>query len=198
VPFRFEQREATRGTSIRKRKVEEMINEKKREEDELRNYQIKARPIPAEVLISKFDDINKPKRSSKNLTESKPFSFYGKELKQQATDKQNWEVEQEKPFKASVVPWAVRVPLFKKMVEKDSQDRELRIKSRAAELKSTSNLPPRMKLHEEQKDSSSNTDKNQQSLSKEHTFKPAPRKLVPNFKEQHDKFQESLKSKRQE
>jgi len=35
VPFRFEQREATRGTSIRKRKIDEMINEKKREEDEL-------------------------------------------------------------------------------------------------------------------------------------------------------------------
>lgn len=86
------------------------------------------------------------------------------------------------------------------MIEKDSQDRELRIKARAAELKSSSHLPPRMELHNEQKEKESNStvDKNQQSLSKEHTFKPAPRKLVPNFKEQHNKFQESLKNKRQE
>lgn len=53
-------------------------------------------------------------------------------------------------------------------------------------------------MHNEQKEKESNNhvDANQQSLSTEHTFKPAPRKLVPNFKEQHDKFQESLKSKR--
>lgn len=150
-------------------------------------------------MFSKYTDIDKPKKSTKELTKSKPFSFYNKELKQQDAGKQNWEIEQEKPFKAGVVPWAVRVPLYKKMVEKDSQDRELRIKSRAAELKSSSNLPPRMKLHDEQKEkeSTSTIDKNQQSLSKEHTFKPAPRKLVPDFKQQHDKFQEGLKNKRQ-
>jgi flagellar hook-basal body complex protein FliE len=37
VPFRFEQRDATRGTSIRKRRMEEMINDLQREEDELIN-----------------------------------------------------------------------------------------------------------------------------------------------------------------
>jgi len=37
VPFRFEQREATRGTSIRKRKIDEMIKDMQREEDELIN-----------------------------------------------------------------------------------------------------------------------------------------------------------------
>jgi len=108
-------------------------------------------------------------------------------------------MEQQKPFKATVVPHNVGIKLYKRMIEKDKQDRDLRIKSRAVELKASSHLPPRMKLHNEQKEESSvNIDKSQQSLSVEHTFKPAPRKLVPNFKEKYEKFQESLKNKRKD
>lgn len=83
--------------------------------------------------MPKFDSTMAKKKSTKELTKSKPFSFYGKELKQ--TDKKPfWKEEDPEPFKANVVPWSIQVPLYKRMLEKDSQERELRIRERADKL----------------------------------------------------------------
>lgn len=82
------------------------------------------------------------------------------------------------------------------MIEKDAQERELRIRARADELYKTSHLPNRLSKHEEEK--KANEKNNEKlSLSKEHTFKPAPRKLVPNFDKQYNKFNDALKDKRE-
>jgi hypothetical protein len=55
------------------------------------------------------------------------------------------------PFKASVIPWRVRAPLYQEMVERTEYAREQRIKRNAEISLSLSKLPPRMQEHEQKK-----------------------------------------------
>lgn len=56
-PFNFEMREKSRTKTIRERKVEEMVNEKRNEELTAVKYQFKPNPIPPEVLIPRYKTI---------------------------------------------------------------------------------------------------------------------------------------------
>ena len=49
-PFAFEIRDQVKSKSIRERKIEQMIAEKEAMEDEAMKYQIRAKPIPPEVI----------------------------------------------------------------------------------------------------------------------------------------------------
>lgn len=53
-PFGFDMRDKVKAKTIRERKVEEMVNEKKAEEASFKNYQIRSKPIPPEVLIPRY------------------------------------------------------------------------------------------------------------------------------------------------
>ncbi len=55
------------------------------------------------------------------------------------------------PFKASIIPWRVRAPLYQEMVERTEYAREQRIKRNAEISLSLSKLPPRMQEHEMKK-----------------------------------------------
>lgn len=54
TPFGFDTREARRSKTIRETKVEEMVREKKFEEEALLRHQFRSKPIPPEVLIPKY------------------------------------------------------------------------------------------------------------------------------------------------
>ena len=85
-PFAFDIREKVRPKSIRERKVEQMIAEKKLEEENKLKHQFRCKPIPPEVLIPRYQSIMdkneerrlKVKQESIAITKSReaPFSFW--------------------------------------------------------------------------------------------------------------------------
>lgn len=56
-PFGFDMRDKVKAKTIREVKVEAMINAKKAEEASFKNYQIRSKPIPPEVLIPRYQSI---------------------------------------------------------------------------------------------------------------------------------------------
>ena len=56
-PFNFDIREKTRSKTIREHKVDEMVAEKRIEEENLLKYQFRPKPIPPEVLIPRYQSI---------------------------------------------------------------------------------------------------------------------------------------------
>lgn len=56
-PFGFDMRDKVKAKTIRERKVEEMVNDKKAELAMFKNYKIKSKPIPPEVLIPRYQSI---------------------------------------------------------------------------------------------------------------------------------------------
>jgi Uncharacterised protein family UPF0564 len=85
-PFAFDMRDKQRKKSIRERKIDEMIAEKKIQEENLLKYQIRSNPVPPEVLIPRYKTIIENnemrrlevKKNSMAITKQKekPFSFY--------------------------------------------------------------------------------------------------------------------------
>ena len=53
-PFGFDMRDKTKVKTIREVKVEAMVNVKRAEEASFKNYQIRSKPIPPEVLIPRY------------------------------------------------------------------------------------------------------------------------------------------------
>lgn len=57
TPFAFDTREAIRPKTIREKKVEAMVNEKRMEEQSMMNTQFRCKPIPAAVLVPRYQQI---------------------------------------------------------------------------------------------------------------------------------------------
>lgn len=56
-PFGFDMRDKSKHKTIRERKVEQMVQEKRLEEDALVKHQFRSKPIPPEVLIPRYNNI---------------------------------------------------------------------------------------------------------------------------------------------
>lgn len=56
-PFGFDIRDKQKSVTIREKKVEAMVDEKRREEEMLVKYQFRSKPIPPEVLIPRYNSI---------------------------------------------------------------------------------------------------------------------------------------------
>ena len=79
-------RQTTRSKSIRERKVEEMVAEKKIQEENLIKHQFRSNPVPPEVLVPRYQTLMEDqerrrmevRQNSIALTRinEKPFSFY--------------------------------------------------------------------------------------------------------------------------
>ena len=92
------------------------------------------------------------------------------------------------PFKASIIPWRVRAPLYQEMVEKEEYARELRIKRNAESSLSLARLPPRMQEHADSKKEVVRS----QSVDRLFSFMPPKAKPVPDFKRMQKQFQHTL------
>eukprot|EP01022_Parablepharisma_sp_SALTPOND_P023309 TRINITY_DN48_c0_g1_i3.p3 TRINITY_DN48_c0_g1~~TRINITY_DN48_c0_g1_i3.p3 ORF type:complete len:428 (-),score=82.28 TRINITY_DN48_c0_g1_i3:8269-9552(-) len=205
-PFRFAEREETKRKSIRQQWLEEMIEEKEIEEENMLNHQFRANPIPASTKLPMYEMIKEKnetrraevKKNSIALTKSreKPFSFYERDkdfyVNRAKASEQNIpeEIKNHKQFKATPIPWSVSAQLLDQMKEKEEKEREERVKKRAQELLALSKLPPRMEMHE--------MSKKQGAIIKpvpkgqEYSFQPQRAKPVPNFEVQHRTFQKTL------
>jgi hypothetical protein len=56
-PFGFDMRDKGKNKTIRERKVEAMVQERRLEEDALVKHQFRSKPIPPEVLIPRYANI---------------------------------------------------------------------------------------------------------------------------------------------
>jgi len=140
-PYKFDKREQEKkGTkTIRERKVEEMILEKKNKIDRELSKTVKANNIPKSTLENRYERIcndNEKRREdirrlSIALTKQneKPFSFYERE--QKAPRPRSYYEKEPEPFRANKIPFKVLVPMYKRMVDKIEHERELRIKKNA-------------------------------------------------------------------
>lgn len=154
APFEFEQREKDKHKSIRQLKFEQYINEKKREEDNHINYHTIAVPVPAEVVIPKYNTMmaaqearrNDVKKNSKKITKDreKLFEFYVREL-----NKPKVEEVREEPFKfkAKPPPASNSVPLYEQMSRKGEEDRKSRIEIAAKKALEEAKMPSRMERY---------------------------------------------------
>jgi hypothetical protein len=69
-PFGFDTRDARKSVTIREKKVEEMVNEKRLEEDMVIKYQFRSKPIPPEVLIPRYNSIIEAEQARRNAVRS--------------------------------------------------------------------------------------------------------------------------------
>ena len=85
-PFAFDIRDSVKPKTIRERKIEEMVLEKKMEEDGMVKHQFRSKPVPAAVLVPRYQSIldkneerrMKVKQDSIAITKSReaPFDFW--------------------------------------------------------------------------------------------------------------------------
>jgi len=159
VPFEFLNKE--KGFSIRQKKVEKMVLEKRAEEERALSVEYRARPIPKSVKQQKYKSImesaEKKKQDAKRFAMAKikatekPFAFYNRDKKAQRVKQEQPElpndVTDQAPFRAGKIPWKVLVPLYQAIVDKED-DRGKRVKRNAEISLGLSKLPPRMEAYE--------------------------------------------------
>lgn len=129
-PFNFDLRDKNKTKTIRERKVEEMVNEKRQEEEKAVKTQFRSNPIPPEVLIPRYKTIiegnimrrMEVKKNSIALTKQneRPFTFYEREKLKQKLDPEDYlPGDLKKPgFKANPIPRACSVLIFDQMTKK--------------------------------------------------------------------------------
>ena len=195
-PFEFDIRDKVKEKSIREAKFEEYLKQLKLEEEKHLNYRYRAKPVPSDVVVPKYESIMaaqetkrlEVKRNSIELTKSreKPFSFYERDKNK---TKPEPELFVQTPFKANPIPWKSTVPLYQKMVTEEKAQREERISKAAQEKLRKASLPPRMEMHQKVKEQQQST--MQESSSRSFVAKPPP-----DFKKLQHSFQKTLEAKK--
>lgn len=142
VAFEFDSRE--KKVTIREKKLEQMLKEVKAKNEVVKTV-FRANQIPRSTREPKYQRIlqanenrrQELKRMSIAITKQneRPFSFYERDLQraksQGASEFHIPECMNVPPFKASIIPWRVRAPLYQEMVERSEYSREQRIKRNA-------------------------------------------------------------------
>lgn len=193
-PFAFDSRERNKGKSIRQMKLEQYVNEIQQEEENHLNYRPTPNPVPAEVIIPKYNTLiaaqearrNEVKMNSKKLTQEreKPFEFYIREK-----NKPKPEEAKEEPykFKAKAPPPSNSIPLYEQMSRKLEEDRKSRIEAAAKKALEEAKMPERMERY-------AKGDKNLSvPPATSNTFKA---KKPPNFHDMWNEFGKSMENKK--
>jgi len=148
---------------IRKlKKMEEILEERKRKEDEILGYRFHANEIKKDIFISQFVNIIEEEKTvrkhrteilkEKIVQEMKPFTFYeNDEKKYKERISRISEPLQFLPFKANPVPWTSQVNLYDDLIKKGTDNRKKRVEDRARDTLNNARLPPRMEMHEKKK-----------------------------------------------
>ncbi|CAI2361627.1 unnamed protein product [Moneuplotes crassus] len=212
-PFKFDTRDKIRPKSIRERKVDEMIEEKKIKEENLLQHIFRAKQPHKDIITPKYNQImqkneNRRKQvkdnSSKILLErQKPFSFYERDIeKKEAKKNQDPYMNEEflKPvFKAKEVPDTTYGKSYKERQKIQDEEREIRVNRRKQKNLVASKLPPRMELHERQRREQEERYSEQgkkEDLSRFGTFEPPKAKQIPDFDRLQRAFQDGLDRKK--
>ena len=168
-PFSFNRKNAAsakvRAKSLNKMKTMFELREEK-ERENLGN-QFRANQLKNEMFIGNIDNLIEAdkkerrkrveKRMEKIQQEMKPFSFVQKdEEKLKEKRKKIEQIEKSKlefpKFKANPVKWTTKVAMIENIEEKNEKERKERVEKKAKELYEKSKLPPRLEMHEKEKE----------------------------------------------
>ena len=210
-PYSFDTRDKIRQKSIRERKIDEMIEMKRIEEENILGYRFKAKRPPKEVITPLYHQINEKnevrrqevKTNSMNMLKQseRPFTFYERDKDKKRQSGEFWNEEFLKPaFKAKEVPTICTVEIFKAMNTKKDKEREIRVQKMAEQNLLKSKLPPRMEIHEKLKQERAKSEQKidpKLELLRFGTFQPPRAKVVPNFNRLQQSFQENLDKNKQ-
>ena len=194
-------------------KINQILNERKQEEDKILNHTFKANELKREIFINQLGNIIESEKRKREIRQEKikqkivenmkPFSFYD-------TDEKKYKEKLLKecmppeflPFKANPIPWTSQVNLYEDMVTKQAQDRQLRVQERARHNLNTAKLPPRMELHERKKklqeeETKLIQEKNKNSFTNTIRSKSTSKVVkVPDFAKEYDKFMKDMEKKK--
>lgn len=147
LPFKFDTREAVKPKSIRERKVEAMVLEKDQQEQSMINNQFRCKPIPAAVLVPRYQQIMdkneqrrmRVKQHSIEITKVReaPFSFWNRDkakmdAKRNPDPDAGLDPECKRPtFRANKIPVACTIPMYESKIKKEEEERAKRINSEA-------------------------------------------------------------------
>ena len=207
-PFRFFNRDRRPKKTIRQQKLEQMLADKKAEEDKLIQHRFKANPIPQSTTMPRYEKMKaakeartaEVKKASYEITKAreKPFAFYERDKdfyvkRAKAAEENIPEVMRNiKPFKAAPIPAAVSSQMLGEMQQRENQIREERTKKRAQELIELAKLPPRMEMHEQEKRQGGGKQKKLTPSDLQFSFEPPRARPVPDYKKQQQVFQKTL------
>jgi hypothetical protein len=158
-PFEFSKRD---DHSKKLLKIEEILEERKRKEDEYLNYRFRPNDLKREMFINSLGNVIEAERirrtmrteklKEKIVQEMKPFSFYEHDEKKYKEKLQKeCQAPAFLPFKANPIPWRSQVTLYDDILKKNEVTRQMRIEERARKTYQNAQLPPRMEMHEKKK-----------------------------------------------
>lgn len=203
-PFAFEIRDSqAKAPNTRERKVNEMVMEKKIEEQNMIKHQFRHKPVPAAVLIPRYQQICdsnlerrlRVKQESIQITKQReaPFSFWERDKVKMAKKNnpdQGLAAECKRPpFKANRMPDPSSIKIYAQEMQMQEEARLKKIHQQAEESYARAKMPHRMQqaLEDEKR--------NPKKVNvQEFAFQPMVNevKTGAQFKKLQDKFQEKL------
>lgn len=198
-PFQMTLRETEKKRrGIKTRSEVELENaELRRQLEELTECQRKFRasPVPAQVHLPLYGELQERQRRVNLRTVPKPFSFLERErLKKEKKElRQPLPPDQEKgkPFKAKPVPKSVYAAASGEQMKEEQLYRSIKIQMRAQELLHSAAMPPSMlarRLSERKKTTGGGTGSGDDGFS----HQPQINREVPNFDASYRRFQKHL------
>lgn len=206
-PFSFDRREAEKRKTIAKQRFEQYLAEIRAQEAMECSVQFRASPIPSTTLLPLYEEMvrRKAERSeairatSKIMTKARerPFSFTKRDEQMQRSRQEHIERQKEeqlmrfnKPFKANPVPGFVHEKRME-ILEKEEQQRHIRMRHRALEQLNRASLPPRMAEHR-RRETVSNRKSSSKNRRQKFPFQPQITRDVPNFERLQRQFEQQL------
>jgi hypothetical protein len=204
-PFEFARRN---DHSKKLRKIENILEDRKKKEDEFLNYRFRPNDLKREMFISSLGNIIESEKANRKyrteklkekiIQDMRPFSFYEQD---EARYKQKIQTESQPPeflsFKANPIPWKSQITILEDIMKRDELQRQMRIEERARKTYQNAKLPPRMELHEKKKKMQEQELKvlAESKITKrsKSSFKA---KDVPNFADKQEKFYKALENKK--
>ena len=198
-------------TEKKLQKMKEILEERKKNEDEVFKHTFHANPLNEKMFDTKGNlgniiEREKLKRKErvdlkKNeiIANMRPFSFYDRDFVNFVKKKNQECIPPEFiPFKANKIQWKSQVNIYNDTNENTKKERQEKIHKRALETFNNAALPPRMEMHEKQKklqeEEKKIIEKNKIKQEKQQRLFKA--KNAPNFSKLHDKFLGNLEKKK--
>ena len=159
---------AKKGKSIRAKRVEEMVNERRMEEEAAMTHQFRHKPVPPDVFIPRYQSLQEAEAARRanvraqsiaiTAQREKPFSFWARDrakqqMKQDEDDLMPEEMRKirEKPFKANPIPRSCSVQIYGKKVHEEELRRRERIRKNAEISYGKAKMPPTMQMYADRK-----------------------------------------------
>ncbi|CAH1792580.1 unnamed protein product [Owenia fusiformis] len=224
-PFKMTVRDVQKSKSKSKsvQEFEKEREEKERLEEEECQKKFKAQPVPANVYVPMYDELQEKQESRRQfiremsqeilLSTQKPFKFSKREddkkrIRQRTSSApyaiQDTNKKTSKEFKAKPAPSAILDDSITERIQEEEEYRKIRVKMRAEEMLRASKLPPNMEARSKEITVGKLRKKlyaeraKKAHMTTEHKFRPKINPDIPDFEEQHRRMQYDIAYQKQQ